>query len=180
MDPVGGVLNVTPDARDPRVTTAGTPCTPLHHPPTPLTHPTQYPQSSGDWWRQVVTRGGWVWIPNRSKAAAGRCLRIVAVIWRFFWNISQAKKIGITKRGSTALTTTSGFTLRINARISSSSAAFTSAAENRASLTRLTASSARDRVRSATTICEMRPPLLGAGEKVSSHPKPLCAGFSER
>ena len=27
MDPVGGVLNVTPDARDPRVTTAGTPCT---------------------------------------------------------------------------------------------------------------------------------------------------------
>ena len=51
VDPVGGVLNVTPDARDPRVTTAGTPCTPLHPPPTPLTHPTQYPQHSGDWWR---------------------------------------------------------------------------------------------------------------------------------
>ena len=46
----------------------------------------------------------------------------------------------------------SGFALRIKARISSSSAAFTSAAEKRGSLTLATASSARDRWRSAMTI----------------------------
>ena len=59
VDPVGGVLNVTPDARDPRVTTAGTPCTPPHPPPTPLTHPTTYPQHSGD---RLVIGGDPRWV----------------------------------------------------------------------------------------------------------------------
>ena len=49
--------------------------------------------------------------------------------------------------------TISGFALRMRARMSSSSAAFTSAAENRESFTFVIAASARDRLRSAMTIC---------------------------
>ena len=51
--------------------------------------------------------------------------------------------------------TISGSALRISARMSSSSAAFTSAAENRESWTLVTAASARDKLRSAITIDEI-------------------------